>query len=88
MMELASLIVFHKVNTLKEAAQIISDANQNDQVFLNAFQTVANNSKIMFDMGGVSLKLIMQTNADIASLRDRLEAYHAQSRETATSGSR
>jgi hypothetical protein len=43
---------------------------------------------MMFRVGGRFLQQLQQTNADIASLRDRLEAYHAQATETATSGSR
>ena len=87
MIELGALIAGHPV-TLNEAAKFIHDANQNDQAFLDAFKMAADNSEMMFRVGGRFLQQLQQTNADIASLRDRLEAYHAQATETATSGSR
>ena len=92
MIELGALIAGHPITFneagLNEAARFIHNANQNDQAFLDAFKMAADNSEMMFRVGGRFLQQLQQTNADIASLRDRLEAYHAQSRETATSGSR
>ena len=92
MIELGALISGHPITFneagLNEAARFIHNANQNDQSFLDAFKMAADHSEMMFRVGGRFLQQLQQTNADIASLRDRLEAYHAQSRETATSGSR
>ena len=92
MIELGALISGHPITFneagLNEAARFIHNANQNDQAFLDAFKMAADNSEMMFRVGGRFLQQLQQANADIASLRDRLEAYHAQSRETATSGSR
>ena len=92
MIELGALIAGHPITFneagLNEAAKFIHDANQNDQAFLDAFKMAADNSEMMFRVGGRFLQQLQQTNADIASLRDRLEAYHAQATETATSGSR
>ena len=87
MIELGALIAGHPV-TLNEAAKFIHDANLNDQAFFDAFKMAADNSKKMLDIGGEFLKQLLRTNADIASLRERLDAYHAQANETATSGSR
>ena len=92
MIELGALIAGHPITFneagLNEAARFIHNANQNDQAFLDAFKMAADNSEMMFRVGGRFLQQLQQTNADIASLRDRLEAYHAQATETATSGSR
>ena len=92
MIELGALIAGHPITFneagLNEAAKFIHNANQNDQAFLDAFKMAADNSEMMFRVGGRFLQQLQQTNADIASLRDRLEAYHAQATETATSGSR